>query len=193
MNVRSSNLEFRKSLILISIIFCFLTQTSFAQNLEVFTEGGKKGLKNENGQVVVKAGFDDLFPSSKGIITKLDGKYGLLDVKGIEVLMPVFPNSGEIEAGMVMEDIMISLKEKQKDLVPKQVKAEPEPDPNDEALDFAMMLSRPGDEGLIFVRKGVLWGYANQDYQVVIEPQFDEVKRFSGGLLTQHQRLDKSL
>ncbi|TNE70444.1 WG repeat-containing protein [bacterium] len=175
--------------------FSFCENVLAQADLVITDSDGKKGVFNKTTQQTVVANqFDDYIIFEGFIISKRNGLFGLIDANGNELLGPIFPNESDIKKAIQSSKVFENRRKMQAqfqnrwedlDLITIQQKQEKEKERQrvqNDVYSFDLMLPKPGDEGFIFVSKGGKYGYATRDNKVVIEPQFEEVNRFSGGL-----------
>lgn len=84
-------------IMILTLSLCFCTFWSFGQELEIFQENGKEGLKDKNGTIITKAIYDFIFgawdDNKELIAVSFKGKIGFIDRTGKEIISPKYEST----------------------------------------------------------------------------------------------------
>jgi hypothetical protein len=163
---------------LFPILFCLITFSLFSQNtIYPIKENGQWGFINDSGLVVLSPQYDAIKNQipSKGIakyscfLVEKDKKFGIVDLKGIEILPPKYPKGLELLSNT---PLLFKVKTKNKLLVVgKDGKEWKELEDFDDASSF--------NKEYLLVKKGEKWGIYKKGKGVIIPPNFESFQHFS--------------
>lgn len=146
------------------------TNYSIEEEWELFEENGKSGFKDENGDIIIPAKFDnaDYFINGRAIVTVKEKK-GVIDAKGNYILEPTYDYIDDERAGFFRLETRNRLGFANRDgkiVIPLQY------------LDAGEV-----SEGLVWVEKeDALVGFVDMQGKKVIDFIFDYCGDFSEGL-----------
>ena len=131
-----------------------------ANEISIYTAGGKGGLIDKTGKIVIEPQFDDIGYFSEGLVwVVVDGKYGFIDKSGQMVVKAQFDELLPFKEGLAV--VRIDGKYGFIDKI-GQVVIEPQ-------FDDAWYFS----EGMSSVRIGDKCGFIDKTGRMVVEPRFD--------------------
>lgn len=138
--------------------------------LTPFTDGEKWGFIDSEKNIVLNTIYDDAFPFSEGLAAiKKDDKWGYINLKGEEVIIPLkYDFAGSFHNGYAIVRQYGKwgyIDMKGNEIIPP------------EKYDFVGEFS----EGLAIVCLRDKYGFMNKDGQVVVEPKYDLVWDFTSG------------
>jgi len=152
---------------------------SFEEGLGLVKKGAMWGYIDNKGTMIIEPQFSDASPFSQGLASiKIGGdrgKWGYINKKGEIIINPKFDLSGSFSEGLAYADN--SFIDKTGHVVIHLIR---------ESLGNVYSFTDRFSEGLapvvVTYRNSYKWGFINKAGEMIIEPQFDSARSFSGGL-----------
>ncbi|MBT1709465.1 WG repeat-containing protein [Fulvivirgaceae bacterium PWU5] len=149
-------------------------------------EGGKWGLINEAGSVVIEAKYDRLIPFGDNFLAGQEGQYSLLNAAGEAVNEGSFSISlEEMEAGFIpawyTTHFTTAWQNEKSGVLSTAGKWLVKPE-YDGVVYKDQAAETPFTEGLVVVQSGDKWGAVDEAGTVAIPAEYEGLRNFAGGL-----------
>jgi hypothetical protein len=147
-------------------------------------KGGTWGLINHGGKLISEPAYSSLIPFGKNFLASADSTYSIINGSG-ELIYPsqlglniTMEEEGSIVTYSALKFIKAT-ENRKTGVMANNGKWIVEP-LYDDVLITTNAISTPFIHGLLPIRSGGLWGAINESGAVVITPEFDEMRAFSG-------------
>jgi hypothetical protein len=146
-----------------------LCEAECAEEVYYGCEGGKWGILNSKGEVIVEAKYDRLIPFGKNYLALEADSFGIIDERGnllypFQLYVNYLKASEQNKAGVMGTD--------GKWIVPASF---------DDINLSDYKQSSPFTEGLVLAKSGNFWGAVDASAQFVIPATYEEMRAFSNG------------